>query len=169
MKTILRRGFLVPLLACAVALGCLAGDVRSEDDKPETKGAAAKAEAPFVQVASGPLRLKEGHRNAIRVELGKDLSATGHISITDWFGAKAVSGQVNVANKTDGTIHTAVSLILFDKAGKPLGCAAQDMSADPGEETVWGGFVIKLPSAQLAAVHAYTYIWYEDDRPIGRR
>jgi len=163
MKSIQRPAFLVLLLLTAAGVGYLAGDARSEDDKTKAKGG-----APFVQVASGKAKLKEGAK-AITVTLGKDIAGTGKISITDWFGAKAVSGQVNVENKTDRKLHTAVSLILFDKDGNALGCASQGMDADPKEKTTWGGFVIKMPNAQLAKVRSYSYIWYEDDRPIGQR
>lgn len=166
MKSIQRPAFLVLLLLTAAGVGYLAGDARSEDDK--AKGKRGKGSAPFVQIASGKAKLKEGGK-AIKVTLGKDIAGTGKISITDWFGAKAVSGQVNIENKADRKIHTAVSLILFDKDGKPLGCASQNMDADPKEATIWGGFVIKLPNDQLAKVRSYTYIWYEDDRPIGQR
>lgn len=162
------RSFLISssLLALAlVAAALVAGDAGADDDKAKK----AKGGEPFVQVVSGRARPKTGHRNAIEVKLGKDLEATGKISITDWFGAQAVSGQVKVENKTGHKIYTAVSLILFDKDGKPLGCAAQSMDADPKEKTVWGGFVIKLPQAQLKQVRSYSYIWYEDDRPIGKR
>ena len=160
------RSFVIfSTLLALVAAARMVGDAGAEDDKaPKAKGA-----APFVQVASGRARLATGHRNAIEVNLGKDLTATGKLSIIDWFGAQAVSGQVDVENTTSRTIYTAVSLILFDKDGKPLGCAAQSMDADPKEKTVWGGFVIQLPQAQLQQVHSYSYIWYEDDRPIGKR
>ena len=164
----LHRSFLITtaLVALAVLAVALAADDAGAGDDKAKEG---KGGEPFVQVASGRARLKTGHRNAIEVELGKDLDATGKISITDWFGVQAVSGQVDVENKTNHKIHTAVSLILFDKDGKPLGCAAQSMDADPKEKTTWGGFVIKLPQAQLAQVRSYSYIWYEDDRPIGKR
>ena len=162
MRTTLRPTVFVLLLAAAVGFGYLAGDARSEDDKSKNK-------KPFVQVASGKAKLKEGSKNAIEVKLGKEIAGTGKISITDWFGAKAVSGQVNVENKADRKIFTSVSLILFDKDGNPLGCAAQSMDADPKEKTIWGGFVIKLPNEQLKQVRSYTYLWYEDDKPIGQR
>ena len=165
MKFLQRPALLPVLLCCAVALGWLARDVHSEDKKKDE----AKSKGPFIQVASGRAKLQKGHKKAIQVELGKDIEAVGKISITDWFGAQAVSGQVNVENKTDRKIHTSVGLILFDKDGNPLGCANQGMDADPKEKTVWGGFVIKLPNEQLRKVHSYTYLWYEDDRPIGKR
>ena len=93
MKSIHRPAFLLPLLVCAVALGYLAGDVRSEDEKPkEKKGAAAKADAPFVQVASGPAKLKEGHRNAIQVKLGKALTATGNVGTSGNLSVRTESG-----------------------------------------------------------------------------
>ena len=163
MKPTKRPALLILLLLSAVTAGFFAGDVCSENDKP--KGEEGK---PYARATSGKARLKEGAK-PIEVKLGKNLTATGKISITDWFGAKVVSGQVDVENKTDEKIYTSVSLILFDKDGTPLGCASQGMDADPKEKTIWGGFIIKLPHEQLAQVRSWTYLWYEDDRPIGTR
>ncbi len=162
MNIALRVAVPAALLVTALLLVPFAREVRSEDAKTKRK-------APFVQNATDSIKLREGHRNATKVKLGRDISGEGRIYITDWFGAKAVSGQVAVENKTDKKLYTSVSFILLDKAGVPLACAAQAMDIDPKESTNWGGFVVKLPAAQLARVASYRYIWYEDTQAIGTR
>jgi hypothetical protein len=155
------------LLALGFGLVLFAGEVYP-DDKKDAPKKEDRGEV-FVQIATGKAKLSTSFRKAIQVKLGRDIAGIGKLHLIEMFGKVSVSGQVEVENKTDQKVYTAVSLIVFDKAGEPLGAVAQNMNMDPKESTTWGGFVIKLPAAQRKRIASYRYIWYEDTQVIGTR
>ena len=159
--TILRPVLLaLPVLLLGALL--LTAPVRAE---PE----AEKADKPFTRVVKGEKDLPTSFSDALELKLGDRLEATTKLHITDWFGSKAISGQVDVKNPTEEEIHFSYHLAFFDKDGVLLGAANQTMSMDPGEETIVGGALIQLPKKALEAVKRYQIVWYEDDKEIGKR
>lgn len=162
--TLLRLLFISALLG-GVALFALSNAHAEEEAKEEKKDATpAKTEGVFVQRKSTKL---DGDK--ARLELGRTIKGVAKPRLTDWFGGTAVSGQVHVSNPTDKEVFTSVSFVVYDKDGKVLGATSQSMSADPKEETIWGGFLVQLPKAQLAKIASVEYVWYEDSQEIGKR
>ena len=109
------------------------------------------------------------HEPVDEIELGKNIEAVAMLHIIEWFGAKAISGRVDIENKTEEEIFTGYHLAFFDKKDKLLGCASQTIAFDPGEKTMIGGAVIRLPEEQLEKVAKYRITWYEDSIEIGKR
>lgn len=155
----LRRTLL--LAALSVPVLCLLAPAAAPEDEPATG-------APFHQTVSGK-GLAAEFSKAPKAKLGKRLRAVARPHRIDWFGAPAISGQIDVENPSDREIHTSIHFILFDAEGTPLGCASQSMRIEPGKETTWGGFVVKLPAAQVERIASWTYVWYEDTQAIGSR
>lgn len=149
------------------ALSVTAGEAPIEWTQGKKKKAAA--EGPFVRTLSGKIKLKKSFSSAPKLKLGNKLEAVARPHVTDWFDTKAISGQVDVENKTEQKIYTSYHLAFFDKKGELLGCASQDLDFDPGEKTSIGGAVIQMPPAQLAKVASYRLSWYEDTQKIGSR
>ncbi len=79
---------------------------------------------PFVRTLKGKIKLKKNFGSAPKIKLGNELEAVARPHVTDWFGAKAISGQVNVENKTEKKIFTSYHLAFFDKLGGLLSCAS---------------------------------------------
>ena len=127
------------------------------------------ADGPYRQTERGKVQLKKGFRTAHEVKMGKRLKGTAKLHVMEFFGAKTISGQLDVENPTDKKVFIAYHLSFHDDAGKLLGCASQNMSFDPGEKTTVGGAVVRLPAAELGKVAAYQIAYYEDDREIGKR
>ncbi len=124
---------------------------------------------PFVRTLAGKIKLGKSFSKANEIELGNKLEATAKLHITEWFGSKAISGQVDVENKTKTEIFTSYHLAFFDKKDNLLGCASQDISFDAEEKSMIGGAVIQMPPAQLERVAKYRITWYEDTQKIGSR
>lgn len=137
----------------------------------QSKGKKDKASdgAPFIRVIAEKIKLSDDFAKSEEVELGNELEAVAKLHITEWFDSMAISGQVDVENKTDHEIFTSYNLAFFDKKDNLLGCASQTLSFDPGEETIIGGALIQMPAAQLEKVAKYRITWYEDTVKIGTR
>ena len=90
------------------------------------------ADGPYRQTARGKVLLEKGFRTAHQVKLGKRLKGTAKLHVMEFFGAKTISGQLDVENPTDKKVFIAYHLAFFDKEGNLLGCASQRTASTPG-------------------------------------
>jgi hypothetical protein len=157
------------LALVAFALGLAIGlDPASGEDEPAAEP--APAVAPHVAVKKGEVALEEGFRaEHTKVALGDKLKGEASLEIRDWFGGKAITGQLDVENPTDASVFLSYHLAFFDKDGVLIGCATQNMEIEAGESTSIGGAVIQVPAAQLKQVASYQIAYYEDAKAIGQR
>ena len=127
------------------------------------------ADGPFRQIESGKIKLQKGFLNAHNVTLGKRLKGTAKLHLTDFFGAKAISGQVDIENPTKAEVNMAYHLAFFNDQGEMLGCASQAMAFPAGEKTSLGSAIIHLPNRELEKITSFRIVYYEDDRRVGKR
>lgn len=154
---------LVVLLPAVFAIGIALGATARGEDDPKVAG-------PYISVEKGAVSLKEGFdAEHTTVKLGAKLTGTASLEIRDWFGAKAITGQLDVENKTKASRFLSYQLAFFDEDGVLIGAASQNMEIEAGEKTSIGGAVIHVPKAILAKVASYQIAYYEDDRKIGQR
>ena len=158
------RPLLLPLCLVALTVALFAADTRLRADE--------KGKAPadvFSERKGGAIAAKGKLARPAAITVGRGIRGTAKPHVTTWFGRLAVSGQIDVENPGDTALHAGVTFVVYDKAGAVLAATSQNQKLDPKEKTIWGGFVLQLPKAQLARVARYEYIWYEDTKPIGAR
>ena len=165
----MKTATLTVLLLFAFALGlAFAPTLALGEDEPTPEP--AKAEGPHVTLKQGDVTLKQGFRaEHTTVALGDKLKGSASLEIRDWFGGKAITGQLDVENPTDASVFLSYTLAFFDKDGGLVGCATQNMEIEAGESTSIGGAVILVPVAKLAKVTSYQIVYYEDGQAIGKR
>lgn len=163
MKTRTHRFVLLFLLPLTVYLVLEATPGAADEKKPATSGDV------HVQVLQGKVALKEGFDNRHEVKLGRTLQGVAKLGIIEWFGGKAISGQLDVKNPSRKPVFLSYSLAFFDAGGVMLGCSSQTMDVGAGDKTAIGGALVRMPLAQLKKVASYRITYYEDHEDIGKR
>ena len=155
------------LCLAVFALGLALGQSAVGEDDPAPEPA---TDGAFTSFQKGDVALKEGFRaKHTKVKLGDLMKGTASLEIREWFGAKAITGQLDITNPTDKDRFLSYNLAFFDKDGVLMGSASQHMKIDAGESTSIGGAIILLPKAELAKVTSYQIAYYEDDQEVGKR
>ncbi len=131
--------------------------IRSADDKPTRT------------VTKGKVVLKEGFSRATKVKVGKKFKATSQLHITEFFGKKLVSAQLDIENPTKEKLSGALHVVFFDKKNNVIGCTAQDGTLDPGEKTSFGSLLARIPHDDVKKIASYQVVFYEDTEEIGSR
>ena len=149
-------------LLAVVALGAvlLASPARGKDEAPVS---------PPRHAYRGEVVLEVGGDAELALDVGDRLKGKTKIHVIDWFGGHAISGQVDVENPTDATVHFGYHVAFFDAEGGLVGCANQSMDVEGGARVTVGGAVIKLPREAIGTVRRYQIAWYEDAQEIGKR
>ena len=131
--------------------------VRTADDKPTRT------------VKTGKIVLKEGFSRATVVEVGQKFKATSKLYITEFFGKKLVSAQLDIENPTKEKLSGALHVVFFDKKNNVMGCTAQEGTLEPGEKTSFGSLLARIPYGDIKKIASYQIVFYEDTKEIGSR
>ena len=127
------------------------------------------------ETKEGSCQLKEGgafDKDAFTVQVGEKIKGTCKFEITEFFGKKVISANIEIANTSDKAMHCQYYVAFFDEHGTLIGCAGQGTfdakGLAAGKSTQLGSCLIPLPAGLHEKAVQYKIAFYESDQEIGK-
>ncbi len=152
------------------------GEEKKDGEKKDDGKSAEPEKKPVSQLKiftdkEGPCSLGElmgllGNKEAMKVKIGKNFEGECKFHADEFFGKPMINANISVKNTSKERRTCQYYAAFFDKDGKLVGCAGQELGDGgiaAGENTSMGSCLVFLPTDAIKTVASYKVRLYESD------